>query len=264
MVRVMAASGSERPADARSTGGERPTSSPLVPAGWRDIAGLLCGFGDRAAVPPRGTVLLERQVHGSRVVDAGAHEGAWTVDETDGLPRLPEEADALIAARAGLVVGVRTADCVPLLLVSAKDGWSAAVHAGWRGTIAGIAGEAVRAARGAGIEAQHLAAALGPSIGPCCYEVSPEIGDQFARAGLPVVRGGVRPHLDLREANRVLLERSGVPAHAIQLVGSCTRCASGRYHSYRADPDCAGRQVSWVGWGASAGRTPSRDPGPRR
>ncbi len=235
-----------------------------MPAGWADIDGLVCGFGDRLAGPPLHTVLLARQVHGARVVEADEHEGPLVVDGDDGLARLPEEADALVAARAGLVVGVRTADCVPLLLVSARDGWSAAVHAGWRGTIAGIATEAVCAARRAGVDAQRLLAALGPSIGPCCYEVSPEIGEHFDRAGLPVVRGRARPHLDLREANRVQLERSGVPPAAIQQVGPCTRCASDRYHSYRADPAAAGRQVSWVGWDEPADRTPSRDPGPRR
>lgn len=225
----------------------------LVPEGWSSIAGLACGFGDRAAAAPPGTLLLERQVHGSRVVDATA-EARLPGVAADGYPRLAAEADAVVVAAPGLVAGVRTADCVPLLLVAPRRRWAAVVHAGWRGTIAGIAGEAVGAARAAGIDPAELLAALGPSIGPCCYEVSPELGEEFALAGLPVVRAASssRPHLDLREANRILLGRSGVAPASIQATGPCTRCAKDRYHSFRADPRCAGRQVSWIGWAPKA------------
>jgi YfiH family protein len=232
------------------------TAQPLVPEGWSGIAGLVAGFGDRRAAPPPETVLLAMQVHGTRIVDAGAHLDHSPAHEPhragdDGLARIDAEADALVAARPDVVVGVRTADCVPLLLVEPRRRWAAAVHAGWRGTLAGIATAAVRAAREAGVAPAQLLAALGPSIGACCYEVSPELGESFVSAGLAeacVLRDGCRPHLDLRLANQVLLERAGVPAAGIQTVGPCTRCASDRYHSFRANPDAAGRQVSWIGW----------------
>lgn len=230
-------------------------AAALIPEGWLAIEGLACGFGGRATAPPDSTLLLQRQVHGTRMVDPALDTGRLRGD--DGLARVAGDGDALIAASAGTVVGIRTADCVPLLLVAPRAHWAAAVHAGWRGTLAGIATEAVDAARRAGIGADELVAALGPSIGPCCYEVSAELGEEFRRAGFPDVTASgstghspSRPHLDLRRANRFLLERSGVPAHNVQVVGPCTRCAYDRYHSFRAEPGSAGRQISWVGWKA--------------
>lgn len=244
--------------------GERPLAGvPLVPEGWQRVPGLVAGFGSRSARPPAGTLLPRTQVHGIAVVDADRFDREPAADAADGLPRIACDADALFTASAGRVVGVRTADCVPLLLVAPRHHWAAAVHAGWKGTLAGIAREAVAAAATAGIPAAELLAALGPSIGPCCYEVSVELGESFAAAGLPVARpasGARRPHLDLRDANRVLLERAGLAAAAIRQVGPCTRCAADRYHSFRAEPEAAGRQVSWVGWAAPADRRPLRDP----
>jgi len=272
--------------------GERPAPAgdSLVPNGWLAIEGLVFGFGDRTVSAPSGTLLLRRQVHGKDILDAAGEAVRLVPDPGDDFPRVDVDADALIAASPGTVVGVRTADCVPLLLVAPRARWSAAVHAGWRGTVAGIATEAVRAAREAGIRPHELLASLGPSIGPCCYEVSEELGVEFEHAGLPVQRPsypsqrpserpvgvlqrpagsserpvglsqrpvgsperpaglGAKPHLDLRAANRLLLERSGVPARNVQVVGACTRCARDRYHSFRAEPESAGRQVSWIGW----------------
>ncbi len=237
-----------------------PASQPLVPDGWlSSIPDLVCGFGDRSAEPPPQTLLLMRQVHGRRIVEGSAKTSA--PDDGDGLRRIDAEADALIARQPGIVVGVRTADCVPILLVARESRWAAAVHAGWRGTLAGIVREAVAAAQAVGVTAAHLEAALGPSIGPCCYEVSAELASDFSRAGIAPISGRgerehedapaagpPRPHLDLRLANRILLEQCGVPAGNIQLVGPCTRCAHARYHSYRAEPGSGGRQISWIGW----------------
>jgi polyphenol oxidase len=246
---------------------------------WSGVDGLVCGFGNRRTEPPAETLLLQRQVHGARVVDADADRAKAVRDETDGLARIATEADALVARAAGTVVGVRTADCVPILLVAPRARWAAAVHAGWRGTLAGIAREAVLFARSAGIAPDEIHAALGPSIGACCYEVSAELAADFARAGLagastheqspmsaqsPVsaeprisataassksaLAGPARPHLDLRAANSIVLENSGVPRGQILNVGPCTRCANDRYHSFRAEPAAGGRQISWIGW----------------
>lgn len=244
---------------------------PLVPEGWERIDGLVCGFGHRLASAPPEAILLEKQVHGTLVLEVPQDLSTLEPDAGDGLRRVRGEADALVAAAPGVVTGVRTADCVPVLLVAPQRRWAAAVHAGWRGTIDGIAAEAVAVAGRAGIRPGELAAALGPSIGPCCYEVSAELGERFAGKGLPVLAkeggpwpGTGKPHLDLLLANRLLLERSGVPAASIQSVGPCTRCASGLFHSFRADPESPGRQVSWIGWSAPEARTPSPGPSSRR
>jgi YfiH family protein len=220
-----------------------------TPGGWDSIEGLVCGFGSRTIEAPPATRLLRTQVHGKDVVDAGVDETHLGREAGDGHTRVEAGADALVCTRPGIVAGVRTADCVPILLVAPQRRWAAAVHAGWRGTIADIAGEAVRAAEKAGVRASGILAALGPSIGSCCYEVSEELGNQFEAAGLPVLRRvGRKPHLDLRDANHVLLERAGVPRANIQNVGPCTRCANDRYHSFRAEPESKGRQISWIGW----------------
>lgn len=228
----------------------RSSQASTLPSSWRAVDGLVAGFGDRRLAAPPSTLLLRTQVHGARVVDAAGRRDE--VDRDDqGYARVRDEADALVAAEPGLVVGVRTADCVPILLVAPSARWAAAVHAGWRGTVAGIASEALRVATEAGIAPSGLHAALGPSIGPCCYEVSPEVASAFEAEALPVHAprpGRPRPHLDLRAANRTLLERAGVPPANIHSVGPCTRCAHDTYHSYRAEPSCEGRQVSWIGW----------------
>ena len=218
--------------------------------GWGYIDGLVCGFGSRDLHAPPSTVLPQRQVHGVAIADANAYADRLARVEVGDYARVPMEVDALVAPAPGVIVGVRTADCVPLLMVAPDQGWAAAVHAGWRGTVAGIAAEAVRAAERAGVAAADLLVAVGPSIGPCCYEVSDQLGREFDKASLPVQwpdRGG-KPHLDLRAANRTVLERSGVRPEAIQSVGPCTRCQSGVYHSFRAEPESPGRQVSWIGW----------------
>jgi len=235
---------------------------PLVPHGWDRIDGLLCGFGDRRVAAPPSTVLLREQVHGDRVIDADATPIREGNGCRDGYARLDADADAVVVTGAGCVAGVRTADCVPILLVAPHRHWAAAVHAGWRGTIAAIAARAVERAVAAGVAAADLHAALGPSIGACCYEVSAELARRFGDQGHAVVeRDGQQPHLDLRAINTAILVSAGVPAAHIQSCGPCTRCACDRYHSFRAQPGSPGRQISWIGW---QGRTRPADPTPTR
>lgn len=238
---------------------EAGSASP--PGWWGEITDLVWGFGDRSRAAPARTLCLERQVHGNTVVDADEFE---TIPLAGGSRILRVEADGAVARAPGVVVGVRTADCVPILMVARTQRWAAAVHAGWKGTLAGIAGEAVASARRAGIPAVELSAALGPSIGPCCYAVSRDLADRFRAAGL--TDGGEcgatdQPHLDLRAANRRLLEAQGMTPSAIAEIGPCTRCRRDLFFSYRADPDDPGRQVSWIGWEA---RRPSADLSPNR
>src|SRR5262245_33022154 len=138
-----------------------------------------------------------RQVHGAHVVLVGA----------DDLPDEERRGDALVTERAELLIGVHVADCVPLLLARADGGRVAAVHAGWRGLVAGVIPRAL-ATFGA-----DTAAAIGPCIGPDAYEVGPEVADAFERAGLARAlrpRAGARPHLDLRAAAEQQLEAAGV------------------------------------------------------
>jgi YfiH family protein len=137
-------------------------------------------------------------------------------------------------------VAVKTADCVPLLLVDPRHRAVAAVHAGWRGTVAGIAQRAV-AALGTqfGVRAGDLHAAIGPAIGKCCYEVGAEVAAQFGLNG--------RAHIDLAEEVRRQLEAAGVGVQRIYVAGLCTKCRADEFHSFRRDGAAAGRLYSFAG-----------------
>lgn len=183
------------------------------------------GFGGRHAVdwPPVSSAVATRQVHGVTVLHAVA-------------PGSCGEGDALVADVPELFVGVRTADCVPILLADVRQRRVAAVHAGWRGTAAGILTRAVEAL---GARPADIYAACGPSIGPCCYEVGPEVSERFGRLG--------RVKLDLAEENRQQLKQLGVPAAQIDPGPvPCTRCGEAHFESYRRDGERAGRMVSAI------------------
>jgi YfiH family protein len=211
----------------------------------------LTGPGDSpelAAAVDAVRVAMVSQVHGRRVVVIR--------DEAD-VPPATTEADALISTAPRIAVAIRAADCVPLLLADPVSGAVAAVHAGWRGTAAGIAKEAVEAMRREfGVKAEHLLAAIGPSIAPCCYEVGSDLVDAFAAAGHerhliarwfatpPSPRGSRarRPlRLDVAGANRDHLVLAGVPESQIFLSGLCTAMHLEVLTSYRAEQERAGR-----------------------
>jgi YfiH family protein len=212
------------------------------PSEWsRD--GVVAGFGSRDAQPPASVVTV-KQVHGTNVV---------TCDRLAAGEHRDVAADALVATRAGVLVGVKTADCVPILLRSPRtihggERWAAAVHAGWRGTAAGVIAAAVADATQRGHAAEELCAAVGPSIGACCYEVGDDVADTFRGLGLPVLESGPKPHLDLASIAAELLVRAGLLPENVARMAPCTRCNRDRYHSYRAFGPSAGRQVSWIGW----------------
>jgi len=184
---------------------------------------------------PVGRLLLLSQVHGAAVVEA-----PW-----DTMPK----ADAAVATAPGFLLGIQTADCLPLLLVDPRRRVVAAAHAGWRGTAAGIAAVAVAALAARGSRPEDVVAALGPAVGACCYEVGEELRDAFGPKGAAFFRPGPRgrPHLDVRAANVRQLLDAGLRPEAIHHVPDCTRCRADLYHSYRRDGRGAGRMISFVG-----------------
>lgn len=176
-----------------------------------------------------------RQVHGARVVAA----------DGPGAPR--EEADAVVSSSPGLAACVAVADCVPVLLAAPEGRAVAAVHAGWRGTVALAAAEGAAAlAAAAGVDAGRLRAVVGPSIGPCCYEVSGELAARFEAAFGPEVvrRGGAGPRLDLWAANVAALRRAGVAE--VEVLGRCTACEPATFFSHRRDAGRTGRMVAFA------------------
>ncbi len=203
-------------------------AADTVAANWRNLAACL----------PQGLRFAHlEQVHGDTVRVA-------TADRLD-----LGAGDAAVTCDASLVVGVLTADCVPILLRSRSRAAVAAIHAGWRGTVADIAGAAVRRLTQAfGVAPSDLEAAIGPAIGPCCYEVGEEVRRQFAAVS-PALLDVAQVHqaLDLRAANRFLLERAGLRPAAIFECGPCTRCAADRFFSHRAaQGGASGRQLSFI------------------
>jgi polyphenol oxidase len=176
-----------------------------------------------------------RQVHGDRVVR--------------GTPGLSADADALWTDDAtGTWVGVKTADCVPVLLATADGRCVAAVHSGWRGTALKVAARAVEALLGAGGRADSVRAVVGPAIQACCYEVGPELAERFrAEFGSGVVReGGVRPHLDLAFAVRATLLEAGLLPRHLDVQSACTACDARRFYSHRRDGGHTGRHLAFV------------------
>jgi YfiH family protein len=210
------------------------------------------GYRQLATAIGAEEVVTAAQVHGAAVV---------VVRRGDARPGTLPEADALVADDPTAAIVVRAADCVPLLMADRARGVVAAVHAGWRGTAgrAAIAGlEALR--REFGTKPADVTVAIGPNIGPCCYEVGSELVDAFAAAGHerhliarwfstpPPPRGarstladGRRLRLDVAGANRDQLVLAGVPEDHIHTAGLCTAMHLDVLTSYRAEKDKAGR-----------------------
>jgi YfiH family protein len=189
-------------------------------------------------------------------------------------PAEPSKGDASATDRPGLLLGVQTADCVPILLVDPKKRAVAAIHAGWRGTLARIAEKAVgRMQFEFGTKPRNLLAAMGPAIGPCCYEVGTELVTKFTaqfadgaeyfdepRSGdepnplqwLNMAPPGHQPppknvYLDLRKANRSQLLAAGLRPQNIFASDLCTACRTDLFFSYRKEGSQSGRLLSVIG-----------------
>jgi YfiH family protein len=191
---------------------------------------LIHGFGTRLAdIPARfGNLATLKQVHSADCVSAEGRTG------------MLGHGDALLEDLPGSVVAVKTADCIPILLVDPRRQAVAAVHAGWRGSAAGIAQRAVEAmgVRFGTIPAD-LEAAIGPGIGECCYEVGPEVSARFGGQG--------RGRVDLPGINRRQLIEAGVTPCRVYASNLCTMCRPGEFHSFRRDKEAAGRLYSFIG-----------------
>ena len=161
----------------------------------------------------------------------------------------PVEGDASVTSLESAILGVQTADCVPILIGDLQARAIAAIHAGWRGTAARI-GEATVASlkEQHQIDPKNLVAAIGPHIGVCCYEVGEEvveaIGDREVFERKPEWQ---KPHLNLAEANRRQLLESGIPDSQIEISSLCTRCREDLFHSFRRDGKRTGYMLSVIG-----------------
>lgn len=198
-------------------------------------------------------ILVARQVHGANVVRVRARD--VLADAVADIGQI--EADGLYSdAASGLTIGVYVADCIPVLIADARTGAFAAVHAGWRGTVAGVVPAAVRRlVADLGARPQDLRVALGPAIGACCFEVGDEVVEAVARAipaaTAPAARAiltgaGGRAHVDLKRLNVMLLQAEGVDPAAIDAGPECTSCDRARFFSYRRDRGETGQAMGFI------------------
>ena len=183
------------------------------------------------------------QVHGGAVRVVVAGEDPASVRR--------EEADALVAPPGGIAIGVRIADCVPVLICDDGSGAVAAVHAGWRGVVAGVveAGVAALAAT-CGNTPRRFRAALFPHIGGCCFEVGDDVAAQLAvlhpEPERVVDRSRGKPRVDLALVVSSKLQACGLAAGEIERVAGCTRCEPERFFSFRRDGQRSGRHIAAI------------------
>jgi YfiH family protein len=218
--------------------------------------GVIAAVSERGAAPPetpsRTTVLARRfadslgypelpivratQVHGARVVTVEDAPVSGEVVDAGAC-------DALVTRLPGVGLAIQTADCVPVLLTA--PGAVGAAHAGWRGSAAGVTVAAAQALLSLSPSRAAASAWLGPSIGPCCYEVGGEVAgrfpSRFARAA-----GAGKFFLDLPGVVRWHLEEAGIPPENVSAHPACTMCGGERFASYRRDREKAGRMIALV------------------
>lgn len=181
-------------------------------------------------------------VHGRAVHEASTLEATFRCT-----PQTPE-ADAVITDRRELPLVIYTADCVPIVFVDPRTPAVGLAHAGWRGTVADIAGATVTAMKTRyGTDPAHLLCGLGASIGPCCFEVHDDVAGPV-RAGYPQWQDSVvslinaqKHSIDLWQLNALQLERVGVPRRNIAISRLCTACRADLFFSYRRDRRETGR-----------------------
>jgi polyphenol oxidase len=196
-------------------------------------------------VVPPGRLGTLRQVHSRIVLEMREEDGG----DPDGGARA---GDALWTSVPGTGVGIRTADCVPVLIAHPGTPLCAAVHVGWRGLAAGLIGETVRILAGrCGPDAPgRLVAAAGPSAKGCCYEVGEEVCERLLPlpGGASVLRKGGAPGKWMADVQRLAMEAlvaAGLSRRRVEAAGSCTVC-SPRFHSFRREKSLTGRQLSFI------------------
>jgi purine-nucleoside/S-methyl-5'-thioadenosine phosphorylase / adenosine deaminase len=187
-------------------------------------------------------VMTLSQVHGNAVVEVEAGHSRAALRAREG--------DALIAAAGQVACGVRTADCVPILLADPETGGVGAVHAGWRGTVRRVIDAALSELEQLGARRSRLLAAIGPHISRAAFEVGEDVADELRRASRaadPIeLRPGARPHADLRRIISAQLQQAGLEASAIDQVAGCTVEDAERFFSYRRDGAKSGRMLSAI------------------
>lgn len=190
-------------------------------------------------------VVVGEQVHGAQVAVVGQSErGAGA--------RRHEEAvagcDALITRDRAVALMALFADCAPVFFCAPRHGAIGLAHAGWRGIVAGIAPAVLRALEQTfGVPAEQVRVAIGPCIGPCCYEIGDAVAAQFKDQGLSAALKGPPWRVDLTQALFIQLQAAGVPLPHMVAAQACTHCRSDLFFSHRRDGGRTGRMAAVIG-----------------
>lgn len=249
------------------------------------VQALLDGDGARRKKSEAIELRLLRQIHSGLVhrtgnrADTNANRADTNANRADANAKSAEvlRGDGMIATEPGAILGIQTADCIPVLVADVRQRIVAAFHAGWRGTLARIVERGVgRLQAEFGSRAADLTAAIGPGIGRCCYAVGEEVRMEFSsqfhyadalfeevfdldpiKEKYPMLfltarapghsNLGPSLHLDLVEANRRQLLDAGIAPENIYALNLCTACDTERFFSYRAEQGSTGRMVSAIG-----------------
>lgn len=221
-------------------GENRGDDTGAVKGNYRRIFAALEMDPDRA--------VFSKQVHGTQVRVVTAEDARHPYEP------FPWEADGLVTAEKGLALIIFTADCVPVLLHDAKSGVIGAVHCGWRSTAGDIEREAIEKMSSLGAEPRRIQAAIGPSVGVCCFETGPEVPEALDAmlggdsSGLFAPKPGMagKYMTDLKGAVRRRLIQLGVPDENVSVSEECTICSSDKYWSHRATGGARGTQASII------------------
>lgn len=184
---------------------------------------------------------LAKAVHGNTVWSIGSPE--------------PTGYDAIVCDKPGVIVAAPAADCVTVILADATKSVCAAVHSGWKGTLANVIGATIETmTRNSGCSVQNIKAVIGPSIGVCCYEIGDDVVKLFSdnallRHCIKSLQGKCKKHLNLQKALQLQLEDAGVPCENIDDSPAklCTFCNEDRFFSYRRDGRPFGTHVGLIG-----------------
>lgn len=180
-----------------------------------------------------------KQVHGAHVEIITSETSSY-VDNTD----------ALVTSTEGITLGVVTADCVPIILLDPQQHIAGAIHAGWKGIVAGVIEQTIRVMHKEGADPSRILVSIGPHISACCYSVPFERARQFSDMFLNetvAVQKGTEWYVDIGKASRIMLMKSGISESHIDAVAPCTSCRNDQFYSYRKDSkDTFGEMLAFI------------------
>jgi len=185
---------------------------------------------------------------GCRTVALSQVHGRTVHTVRDGAPpSRPPEADGVVTRLSRVVLLLRTADCVPVLLACRSSGVVGAAHAGWRGALAGVVQATLAAMVELGARRETIRAAIGPAIGPCCFQVGADVARSFAALSPDLVTSAAgEPHVDLPGAVSHLLRRDGLTAGSVHRLQACTLCRQDLFFSHRGEAGRTGRLITAI------------------